>query len=173
MKSVPIQTILERFLAQRGYDRRRRLEAIFEVWDEVMGEPWASLARPLSIENGVLSLTVANSTVASEVSFSQQRYLARVNEHFGIPVVRDVRVRVHEGRRRALVAAKESPKSSQAKRVFNPDAVSLDAEELAWVEENVARIEGVEAKMGFRRVLMLHLKRRKWEREQGKKVPKR
>jgi hypothetical protein len=171
MRSVRLQSVLERFFSQRGYDRRRRLEEVFHVWDEVIGEPYASFARPLSIEDGVLTLSVANSTVASEVSFSQQRYLRRVNEHFRMPVVREVRVRVYGSaeRRRHDAEAERSPKTEEGDS-FDPDGVSLNADDLAWVEERASLIRDAAAREPFRRALLCYLKRRKWERGTGNKA---
>lgn len=160
MKSVPIGEVLERLFAKSGYDRRRRLEALFEEWEHLFGENGGHRVRPLSIEEGVLTVVVPNSTVASEVLFSRGRYLEQVNAYFGFPVVQELRVRIAEGRTTTQPEKKESPREEES---FRPDQVPLTREELAWAEENAACVRSLAARTSLRRALLLFLKRQKWE----------
>jgi hypothetical protein len=155
---------MDQLFAERGYDRRRRLEALFDEWERVVGDNDARIARPLSVEEGVLTVVVPNSTVASEVSFSRERYLTRVNAYYGFAAVQELRVRVDQ--RGALDAGRGTRERSQREEGrFQPELVALTREELAWVEENAAHVEGIAARTGLRRALMVFVKRRKWESE--------
>lgn len=160
MKSVSIGEVLERLFTERGYDRRRRLEALFEEWEQLFGESEGRRVRPLSLEEGVLTVIVPNSTVASEVSFSRERYLERVNAYFGFAVVEELRVRVAEGRIATYPKENLSPREEEP---FHPDQVSLSREELAWAEQNAACVQSLALRTSLRRALLLFLKRQKWE----------
>ncbi|MBM3215411.1 DUF721 domain-containing protein [Candidatus Poribacteria bacterium] len=165
MRSVRIDAVIERLFAKRGYDRRRRIERVFDVWDEVLGEELAKLARPLSVEDGLLTVTVPDSAAASEVSFSREAILHRINDYLGVPAVDDLRTRVQERSRRPREAPGQVPQSHvvPAEDAFDPERGTLSQQEIAWIEENAARLEGVEARSGLRRVLMIQLKRAKWD----------
>jgi hypothetical protein len=168
--TTPIGEVLGRYFADKNYDRRRSVESMFDMWDVVMGAPECDLARPLSLEDGLLTLAAANSTAASDVSFGQAKYIQRVNAYFGGgAVVREVRVRVAPGQLArspvddtALAADAEGPEDF----AFDPTSVALSAEELAWADEMAAHLEGVETRKRYRRLLLTQLRREKWDKEQ-------
>ena len=162
MKSVAVGEALDRFLSAHGYDRRRSVEAVFDMWEEVVGALEAEMAQPISLEEGVLTLAVPNSTVGSEVSFSQGAYIERVNRYFGAPVVREVKIRVRKGRRPAS-SRRRAAKRAAARRTFDANAVELTADEIAWIEKTAASVRSERLREKVKRALTMHMKRTKWE----------
>jgi len=156
---------MDRLFGGRGYDRRRLLETLFGEWERVIGEREARFVRPLSIEEGVLTVVVPNSTVASEVSFSRERYLERVNAFYGFAAVEDLRVQVAPPESGEAPPRKTTRKD--AEEPFRPEDVVLTREELAWVEENAAHVESITARTPLRRALLLFAKRQKWEKHRA------
>lgn len=171
MRSFRIGKAIDQFLAERGYDRRRSLESVFGVWEEVVGTPFARMAHPLSLENGVLTVGVPNAAVASEVLFSQSQCIARVNGYLGVPAVRELRTRVTNARKRepSVFAPREEAESE----TFQPDAVTLTAQELAWIDENAARVPSAAPRESLKRALTMQLKRQKWDAAQAARIDRR
>ncbi|MBT3267849.1 DUF721 domain-containing protein [Candidatus Poribacteria bacterium] len=167
MKSTPIGEVLGRYFADRDYDRRRSVESMFDMWDVVIGEPECEMAQPLTIEDGLLTLTAVNATVASEVSFAQATYVQRVNMYFGAEVVHSVRVRVAPagGRQRGDGVERETVAEGSDEPTFDVSAVSLTADELAWVDEMSAHLSDAETKKRYRSLLLTRLRREKWDAE--------
>ncbi|MAF09442.1 hypothetical protein CMK11_03235 [Candidatus Poribacteria bacterium] len=168
MKSTPIGEVLSRYFADRDYDRRRSVESMFDMWDIVIGEPECDMAQPLTIEDGLLTLTAANATVASEVSFAQATYVQRVNMYFGAEVVHSVRVRVASAGRRPKVdgVERESVAEGSVEPAFDVGAVSLTADESAWADEMSAHLSDAETRKRYRSLLLTRLRREKWDAEQ-------
>lgn len=165
MKSIPIGEVLGRYFADRDYDRRRSVESMFDMWDIVVGEPECDMARPLTIDDGLLTLTAANPTLASEVSFAQARYIERVNMYFGAEVVHAVRVRMAPAGGTVNVDAPESEgvPDRSGEPAFDPSQVSLTADDLAWVDEMSSHITDAETRKRYRSLLLTRLRREKWD----------
>ena len=81
---------MEAFLAQRGGRERRRLCALWNDWDLVLG-PLASLALPLGQESGVLLLGAEDSMALQEISLQGPEILDRVNAFMDSPFFLKVR----------------------------------------------------------------------------------
>ncbi|MDA1193063.1 MAG: DUF721 domain-containing protein [Candidatus Poribacteria bacterium] len=166
MNSVTVGSALGRFFSERGYDRRRNVETVFTLWEQIVGEDDAKLAHPLSLEKGVLTLAVSNATVGSEVLFSQERFKDRLNTYFGSEAVTEVRTRVHRGKKREpSVFAQCEPEDAFD---FNPDDVTLNADELARIEQIAANVGGKKAHSSFKRALTMQMKRRKWDAQSAR-----
>ena len=64
--------------------------ALWRAWDEAVGEPIASHARPERLEDGVLVVAVSSHTWAQELQLLKRDLIANVNRVFGDARVRDV-----------------------------------------------------------------------------------
>jgi len=82
-----VGAILEDILAR--IDPEKRI-GLWQKWDEVVGEPIASHARPSRIEDGVLIVTVSNHTWAQELQLLEEDLIERLNRAFGEARVRDI-----------------------------------------------------------------------------------
>ena len=159
MKSVAVGDAIHELMKDRRFAERRAGESVFAAWEEALGQPECRMARPLSLEDGVLTVSASTSTVASEVSLSQESYLGRLNRYFGSVVVRELRVRVHQG----SPPLRASQRSTQSPREdFDPKTVSLTAGEVRWADETAAEVESPELRKALKRVLLLRLKHAKW-----------
>jgi hypothetical protein len=168
--TTSIGEVLGRYFADRDYDRRRSVESMFDMWDVVIGEPECDLARPVSLEDGLLTLAAANPAAASDVSFGQAKYMQRVNAYFGGgAVVREVRVRVAPGQFAQSQADDMEPSSESDGSedfAFDPGSVSLSAEDMAWVDEMSAHLADGETRKRYRSLLLTQLRRERWDEEQ-------
>ncbi|MDR2075729.1 MAG: DUF721 domain-containing protein [Desulfovibrio sp.] len=88
---------MEAFLARLGGGERRRLCALWNDWDRVLG-PLASLALPLGQDNGVLLLGAEDSMALQEISLQSPEILERANAFMGGPVFLRVRAVLVQGR---------------------------------------------------------------------------
>jgi predicted nucleic acid-binding Zn ribbon protein len=70
------------------------LAAVFDRWRETVGPGLAAHAEPLSLVDGVLTLAVEESAVATHVRYLTPELRARLGEVVGEGVVRRVEVRV-------------------------------------------------------------------------------
>lgn len=170
MKSIVIGEVLGRYFADRDYDRRRSVESMFDMWDIVVGEPECDMARPLTIDDGLLTLTAANPTVASEVSFAQARYIERVNMYFGAEIVHAVRVRVARAGELTKLDTGDSERvpDRSGEPVFDASQVSLTADDLVWVDEMSSHLDDVETRKRYRSLLLTRLRREKWDASREK-----
>ena len=164
MKSVPIGEAARRLLSDDRYAAHRSQESVFAVWDEVVGQPESQMARPMSIDGGVLTVGAATSTVASEVSLSQELYLQRLQRYFGTGVIRELRVRVLQGTPPVSSSKPTRPGQSAVddRREYDPSAIALAAAELRWAEQTAAAVESRQVRAALKRVLLLRLKHDKW-----------
>ena len=167
MKSFTVGEAVRQFFSHRRYAGCRTRESVFQVWEEVLGLPEARMALPLSLDDGVLTVGAATSTVASEVSLCQEVYLERLNGYFGTGVIQELRVRVLQGTPPTPTTTRTPPEKSSIgeQRDFDPSAVVLTAVELRWADETAAEVESPDVRAALRRVLLLRLKRAKWEAE--------
>ena len=172
MKSVLIGEAVRRLLSDDRYAEHRSQESVFAVWDEVVGQPESQMARPLSVEAGVLTVGAATSTVASEVSLSQERYLQRLNRYFGTGVIRELRVRVLQGTPPVSSSKRTKPGHSAVdeRREFDPSGIALTAAELRWAEQTAAAVESRQVRAALKRVLILRLKHDKWVAANPRKI---
>ena len=71
-RSVTAGKAFRQLLSHQRYESHRRLGSVFEAWEEIVGLPEGRMARPLSLEDAVLTVAAATPTVASEVSLLEQ-----------------------------------------------------------------------------------------------------
>lgn len=85
--SHPLQHLLGKWL--RAFDKRIQTspEKAFFAWDSVVGPRIASLARPLSFEDGILIVKVQNSTLLSLLAGAERDQIAnRLRKQHHLPL---------------------------------------------------------------------------------------
>ena len=92
-----------------------------------------------------------------------QRYLERINAYFGMDAVQELRVRVLQARAPELSQRESEHRLATDLGEFDPDSVSLDEGELRWVDDTAGQVDTLKVRASLKRVLLLHLKRRKWD----------
>lgn len=82
--------VLSLLIDRLEFRERLHEHAVWNVWDEVVGDLLASKAQPTRIENGRLVVRVANSTWMQELQFLKDDVRSRLNHRLQAPLVRDL-----------------------------------------------------------------------------------
>lgn len=89
-----ISTILTELMARRGFARIQGASALEKAWREAAGEPLASQTRVGAVRRGKLEVTVANSTLAQELTFRKTALLEALCKALPGQTIRELRLRV-------------------------------------------------------------------------------
>ena len=94
MDLTPVGDGLERMLANLGMPEAIDVAILVDGWQEVAGEPFASMSRPASFGGGELTVEVSDGAVASLLKYRVGDLVGRLAERFGEGRVTSVRIRV-------------------------------------------------------------------------------
>ena len=86
--------ILTELMARRGFARIQSTAALEAAWQDAAGEVFGGHTRAGSIRRGKLEVTVANSTVAQELTFRKLALLEALRKALPDETIRDLRIRV-------------------------------------------------------------------------------
>jgi len=86
--------ILTELMARCGFARIQSTAALEVAWREAAGEALGAHTRVGAIRRGKLEITVANSTLAQELSFRKPMLLAALRKALPEETIRDLRTRV-------------------------------------------------------------------------------
>lgn len=90
-----LSEILGTLFAVRGYNRLRAASELEDAWNEAIGEPGSSQTRVGGVRHGVLSVTVAHSTLLEELAaFRKPDLLAALRRTSPGANLHDIRFRV-------------------------------------------------------------------------------
>ena len=155
-RAVGIGGVLRSVLQQRGMTGRLREYRAWQVWNEVVGPQIAAHAQPCGIRDGVLEIKVDQPVWMQQLQLLKPKLLARLNEHLGGPLFRDLFLR-----RGRLAAANPAP--SAVKPL--PPPVPLDAATEAQIAGTVAGLADADL-----RQRLAHLLRRQAQLEARRKA---
>ncbi|MGH7821610.1 MAG: DUF721 domain-containing protein [Candidatus Binatia bacterium] len=130
--------MLSELVQRLEFRERLRDYAVWNVWDEVVGEILAARAEPVRIEDGKLVVRVATSTWMQELQFLKDEIRTRLNERLGRTVVRDIYL-VLGGTTRRRRAADERVVHSVDEEALAALVPSIDHPELEAALRRVAR----------------------------------
>jgi predicted nucleic acid-binding Zn ribbon protein len=150
--------ILNRLMAQEGYAHRGGQGAVFERWNEMVGEILSQKSWPVSLRNRVLLVRVSGSVWMQELQMQKRQIMERIWDLVGEEEVKDIRwtVRGNVPRMRRPQAPSDPPA-----RATRP----LNEEESAWVEAVASQVEDPDLRNTLGRLLGKYL-RSPW-RERG------
>jgi predicted nucleic acid-binding Zn ribbon protein len=90
-----LSDILGELFTVRGYGRLRARQELEEAWNAAVGEPLCQQTRLGEVRRGVLSVTVAHSTLLGELaSFRKPALLAALRAGAPASTIHDIRFRV-------------------------------------------------------------------------------
>lgn len=89
---VPIEGALRGWIKRRGLSADFQLHALWYRWPELVGSTLARRSRPRKLYRKVLTVVVASSAWANELSFIKNQLVDGINEALGESVVRSLRV---------------------------------------------------------------------------------
>ena len=61
------------------------------VWDAVVGEKVSQNTKPISVEHGVITVSVSNPTWRQELLFKQQDIIKQLNNKLGKNTIKEIR----------------------------------------------------------------------------------
>ncbi len=90
----PLSDLLSDFLESRD-DIRRQLgeRRMLKGWHELLGEGVSGYTRSIYFKHGVLYVQLASSVLRAELQMNKENLIKRLNEHAGIPLLRDIVLR--------------------------------------------------------------------------------
>jgi predicted nucleic acid-binding Zn ribbon protein len=96
----PLGSVVSQFLTLRGYGRVQTGRQLQEIWRQLAGAAIASRTKVQGIRNGILHITVDNSSLLQELEGFHKRSLHErlTTEHSDLRI-RDLRFRLQSTRR--------------------------------------------------------------------------
>jgi len=137
-----IKDVLNRTLRSMRLDRRVKEYAAWKVWDQVVGETVAQQAQPASVRRGILFVTCSSSVWMQQLQLMKVMILEKLNAHLGQGVIKDIRFQI------GMVARLDERGSSPTGK-----DVSLEEDEMAWVNDVASPLRDPELRDVVKRVL--------------------
>ncbi|GDY30941.1 DciA family protein [Gandjariella thermophila] len=88
----PLGRIASRIAADRGWTDRLAGGQVFGHWSRLVGAEVAEHARPVSLQDGVLTVQAASTAWATQLRLLQRQLLARIAAGVGRDVVRRLKI---------------------------------------------------------------------------------
>lgn len=88
----PLSKLATSIARSRGWSTKVAEGTVFGHWSGVVGEDIAAHAKPVSLENGVLSVTAESTAWATQLRLLQAQLLAKISAAVGPGVVRSLRI---------------------------------------------------------------------------------
>jgi predicted nucleic acid-binding Zn ribbon protein len=92
-KPVRVGDALNKMLKSLGLDKYAKQAEAAQVWPEVVGERIAEVTQVVTVENGVMRVSVRDSLWIQELSFLKNEIISRLNERLGDEIIKDIRLR--------------------------------------------------------------------------------
>ncbi|MGI6573994.1 MAG: DUF721 domain-containing protein [Fermentimonas sp.] len=90
----PLSDLLSDFLESRDDIRGQLAERrVVKGWHEVLGEGVSSYTRSIYFKHDVLYVQLASSVLRAELQMNKENLIKRLNEHVGVPLLRDIVLR--------------------------------------------------------------------------------
>ena len=94
LNPVPIRSVMQKLVAQRGYGQTEVANQLGDAWAKAAGEALAPLTRPGKVSRGVLLVIAENSAAMQELAFQKRRVLESLNASLSEMKITDIRTRV-------------------------------------------------------------------------------
>ena len=82
---------VQEILGKYNLSEEFRRQQILLLWDRVVGDQLRLLTRTVQFARGILTIEVASPTIAQELSFLKERYITRLNDLSGEPILLGIR----------------------------------------------------------------------------------
>ncbi len=82
-----VREVLRRYNLEEKYDKYR----VISIWPQVVGPQIARLTVAQDLRSGRLTVRVATSSIAQELSLLKDQYVARINQLAGETAITDIR----------------------------------------------------------------------------------
>ncbi|MEU4315210.1 DUF721 family protein [Nocardia sp. NPDC024068] len=88
----PLSKLASSIARSRGWSTKVAEGTVFGHWEGVVGEDIAAHAKPVKLENGVLSVAAESTAWATQLRLLQAQLLAKISAAVGPGVVRSLRI---------------------------------------------------------------------------------
>jgi len=92
-KPVSIKEALSRLLKSVGKERRVNENVAAVVWPEVVGEKIDSVTKVLSVDKGLMQISVRDSVWRQELVMRKWEIIQKLNEKLGERLITDIQFR--------------------------------------------------------------------------------
>ena len=86
-----LNTTIKTFLNKHGLKKGVNQNTAIVLWNEVVGEKISKNTEAISVEHGILPVTVSNPTWRQELVFKQQEIINQLNTKLGQNTIKEVR----------------------------------------------------------------------------------
>ena len=86
-----LNTTINAFLDRHGLKKGVNQNTAIVLWNEVVGEKISKNTEAISVEHGILTVTVSNPTWRQELVFKQQEIINQLNTKLGQNTIKEVR----------------------------------------------------------------------------------
>lgn len=97
---IPLKDLLINALKSVSLDSIGEFTLIESVWNEVVGEDLAKVAKPASLSDRILVVDVLDPAFMEPLEYSRLRILHRISEKAGKKVVKDIKLRYRDRKER-------------------------------------------------------------------------
>ena len=86
-----LNTTIKTFLNKHGLKKGVNQNTAIVLWGEVVGEKISKNTEAISVEHGILTVTVSNPTWRQELVFKQREIIKQLNTKLGQNTIKEVR----------------------------------------------------------------------------------
>ena len=86
-----LNTTIKTFLGKHGLKKGVNQNTAIVLWNEVVGEKISKNTEAISVEHGILTVTVSNPTWRQELVFKQREIINQLNTKLGQNTIKEVR----------------------------------------------------------------------------------
>jgi predicted nucleic acid-binding Zn ribbon protein len=93
MGSYSIGEAISLLFEKSGWKSRAHEVRLRQEWEAIMGKHIARYTMDIHLEKGVLTIHTSQPALKQELVYGKTQAIARINEHFGEMVVKDIIVK--------------------------------------------------------------------------------
>mgnify|MGYP001171737439 CR=1 FL=1 len=86
-----LNTTIKTFLDRHGLEKAVNQNTAIVLWGEVVGEKISKNTEPISVEHGILTVTVSSPVWRQELVFKQREIINQLNIKLGKNTIKEVR----------------------------------------------------------------------------------
>ena len=86
-----LNTTIKTFLNKHGLKKGVNQNTAIVLWNEVVGEKISKNTEAISVEHGILTVTVSSAAWRQELVFKQQEIINQLNTKLGQNTIKEVR----------------------------------------------------------------------------------
>lgn len=90
-KIQPLCKVLDDLIDHMDYRTQVNEQQAVLQWNKIVGEKIASVTKPISINKGVLRVSVINPSWRNDLSYAKREILSELNVAIGQTVVKDIK----------------------------------------------------------------------------------